>query len=105
MRGAYRDPGQRCAKEGDGTGRLRAESADGIQLRDARAHGVDDAPSTEIRSQRDRRVRGEDDRPVIGAPGAAEVCFAHVSGGVERTGNDAHGLLRVVAAVSETVGG
>ena len=29
----------------------------------------------------------------------------HDAGGVERAGDDAHGLLRVVAAVSEAVGG
>ena len=33
------------------------------------------------------------------------VGLAHKAGGVERTGDDAHGFLRVVAAMAEAVGG
>ena len=36
---------------------------------------------------------------------AAKSRLIHDAGGVERAGHDAHGLLRVVAAVSQTVGG
>ena len=51
------------------------------------------------------RIGGEDDRPVIAAPSVMELVGIDEAGGVESTGDDAHGLLRIVAAVAEAVGG
>jgi len=96
---------ERGAEEGDGSGGLGAESADGLELGDLGAHGVNDAPATEVGAERDGGVSGKDDGPVPVPPVGGEIGLGHDAGGVEGAGDDAHGFLSVVAAVSETIGG
>ncbi len=57
----------------------------------------------EICAQRDREIGGQDDRPVPLAPVGGEISLLHDASGVERAGDDAHGFLRVIAAVSQAV--
>src|SRR5579883_2098467 len=105
MGGADRNPGQGRGKQGDCARRLRAESPNRPQLGDARPHGVHDAPAAEIRPQSNGGMRCQDDGPVKGAPVVGHIVRAHVLRAVQRAGHDAHGLLRVVAAVTQAVGG
>ena len=81
------------------------ETAKRLELGDFLSHGVDDAPTTEIGSGGDGGVSSQDDGPAIVPPIRKHVGLAHEPSGVERAGDDAHGFLRVVAAVSEAIGG
>ena len=105
MRGANGDPSEGGAEERDGASGFGAKSADGLELGDLRAHGVDDAPAAEVGAECNGRVGGEDDGPVPVSPVGGEIGLRHDAGSVEGSGDDAHGLLRVVPAVSEAVSG
>ncbi len=74
-----------------------AEALHRREPRDLRAHRVDNPPAAEQRTQRHGRLAGQDhpERHVEGARGAAVR--------VEQHRDDAHGLLRVVAAVAEGI--
>src|SRR5437773_6261722 len=65
---------------------------------------MDNAPSTEISASSDGAVGGQNNEPFISAPVVVHVIGAHITSGIQGTGNNAHGLLRVVAAVSQTIG-
>ena len=91
----------RRGEERDRAGGLRGEAADGLQLGDLRAHRVDDAPAARERAERDRGVRGEHDPDRNRQMTVVEL---QVAAGDQRAGDDAHRLLRVVAAVPEAVG-
>ena len=54
-------PNELARKSVDRAGGLGREAADRLQLRDLRAHGVDDPPAAGERAEADRGVRGEDD--------------------------------------------
>ena len=103
--GADGDAGQSGAEQRDGSSAFGAEAADGFEFGDFLAHGVNDAPAAEIGAGGDGGVGGKDDGPAKASPVGEHVGFAHEPGGVECAGDDAHGLLRVVAAVAEAVGG
>ena len=96
MRRRDRDSERARQKERRRAGRLRRKSADRLQLRDLRSHGVNDSPSARQRPEADRRVRGEDD------PDRDREDF-DVAGREEYPGDDAHRLLRVIRAVAEGV--
>ena len=66
---------------------------------------MDDAPAAEISAGRDGSVGGKNNGPTITSPIAKHVRLRHEAGGVKCARNDAHGLLRVVAAVTQTVSG
>src|ERR1041384_4410470 len=66
---------------------------------------MDDAPATEVRAEGDGGVGRKDDGPVQAPPVGGQILLGQVSGGVECSGDDPHGLLGVVAAVSQAVGG
>ena len=69
------------------------------------AHGVDDAPAAEIRSRGNGGMGSEDDGPMQVSPIGEHVFLTHKACSVESAGDDAHGFLRIVAAVAETVAG
>ena len=58
MRGAYRNTGQRGAKQGNGAGGFGTESTYRFQLRDFGSDGVNNAPAAEICARGDGRVGG-----------------------------------------------
>ena len=60
VRGADADAEQRRHEDGDRGAGLRREPADGRQLRDLRAHRLDDAPAARERAEADGRMRGKD---------------------------------------------
>src|SRR5579862_215820 len=105
VRGADRDSGESGSEECDGAGGFGAESANGFELCDARAHGVNDAPSAEVGAESDGGVCRENDGPVIVSPGAGEFRRGNDFRAVECARDDAHGFLRVIAAMAKTVGG
>src|ERR1700739_1508707 len=101
--GADGNSGERGAEQSDGSSALGTESAERFELGDFLAHGVDDAPSSEISTGGDGGVSGQNDRPVKVPPVGQHVGFRPKRGGVERAGDNAHGFLRIVAAMAETV--
>ncbi len=98
------DPSQSGGEQSYGAGGFGAESADRLQFGDTGAHGVDDAPPTEVGAQSDGGVGREDDRPVVVSPTALQFGSTEDLGAEQRTGDDAHGFLSIVAAVAEAVG-
>src|ERR1051326_5066067 len=66
---------------------------------------MDDAPTAEVGAEGDGSVRGQNDGPVHPSPVAGDLVLGQITGRVECSGNDTHGLLGVVAAMSETVSG
>src|SRR5580693_2285987 len=105
MSGADGDPGSGSREESDGARSLGAESADWFELGDAGSHGVNDTPSAKVGAEGDGGVGGQNDWPVIASPGTSKFGCGDDVGAEERTGDDAHRLLGIVAAVSETVSG
>ena len=77
---------------------LGAEAADRLQLGDLLAHGLDDAPAAEQRAER-RSRRSSTITTQIGSVDRA----VGDAGGDQQQPDDAHRLLRVVAAVAEAV--
>ena len=73
------------------------EPANRLQLRDARSHRVDDAPASGQGPERDGAVRRQHDPQV-------DAKRRNLPAGQERSRDDAHRLLRIVAAVPEAVG-
>src|SRR5579872_834673 len=102
---ADRDSGQSGGEERDGASGFGTESTDGFELGDAGSHGMDDAPSAEVSAKSDGGVSGKDDRPVEMSPCAFEFGGGNDIGAEQGAGNNAHGLLSVVASVTEAVGG
>src|SRR5579871_832001 len=80
--------------EREAAGGFRGESAEGSQLRDALAHGFDDAPAARHRAAAHREVADDDD-PVRNCEGFEQAA------GDERGGDDAHAFLRIVGAVAK----
>src|SRR5208282_4796350 len=72
VRSRDRNSRERCGKQRDSAGGFGAESTNWFQLCDARAHGVNDAPSAEISSESDGSVGREDDGPVVVSPTSFE---------------------------------
>ena len=93
---------ERGHRERDRAGGLRAESADGLELRDLHAHRANDAPSAAERSESHRGVTREHD-----PQWNRRTFFAGVNGELvrrdERGRDDAHRFLCVIAPVPERV--
>src|ERR1035437_7057878 len=102
---ADRDSGQGSREQSDGPGALGAKTPNRFQLRDLLPHRVHDAPASEISSGGNGGIRGEGDGPGQASPVTEHVLLAHEPGSIESAGDDAHGFLRVVAAVSQAVAG
>src|SRR5882672_1615798 len=98
VRGADGNAKSGCADEGEPTGGFGRETAEGIELGDALAHGLDDAPAARHSSSSNRQVAAND-YPVGDDEGLEQ------SSGHERGGDDAHAFLCVVGAVAEAVAG
>jgi len=98
-----RDACQSCTKQGDRTRTLRAKPPEGFQFRDPLAHRTNDPPAPEVCSRRYGAVCRENDWPVQMTPAAEHVLFAHESGGVQRTRDNSHRLLSIVASVPEAI--
>ena len=97
MRGRNRNAEIGRAEQRDCPAGLGAESLHRGQARDLRAHRVHDAPAAEQRAQAHRGLTG-DHHPERHVEFAAQVPLR-----VEQHRDDAHGLLRVVAAVAERI--
>ncbi len=96
VRGADGDAKGGGADEGEAASGLGREAAEGIELGDALAHGLDDAPAARHGSPSDGQVAA-DDYPIGNDEGLEQ------ASGNERGGDDAHAFLRVVGAVAEAV--
>src|SRR5438270_1669348 len=105
MGGAHGDAVRGEKEERDGAGALSAESADRPELGDLGTHGTDNTPAAEISSQPHGRVGADDDPPLIRAPAFGELRLSEIATGEQRAGDDAHGFLRVIAAVANAVSG
>src|SRR5712692_1701148 len=94
VRSGYGDAEQGDADDGQRSGGFRAEAAHRLEFGDALAHGLDDTPSPGQRAESDGGMRYQDywerDVKAIEKPTL-----------VERSGDNAHGLLGVVGAVCE----
>jgi hypothetical protein len=97
MRRRHRDAEVRREKERYRASRFGAEAADGFELRDAESHRPDDAPAARQRTQAHGGVAREHD------PQRHVERLAEQAVRVEQHGDDAHRLLRVVAAVAQAV--
>src|SRR6185436_16942310 len=105
VRGAHRDPVVCGNGDGDGAAGLRGKPADGSQARDARAHGVDDSPAAEQRTQRYGGIRAHlypEWNSIIGdiqvmeetGLGSHQRFYRH-----QQSDDDPHRFLRVVTTV------
>ena len=94
------DAQRRGHEQGDRAAGLGAEAADGLQLGDLHAHGAHDAPAARQGAARHRHVTGDHD-PERDAGAAGPGMDDPVAD--QRHHDDAHGLLRVVAAVAQRV--
>jgi hypothetical protein len=108
MRGRNRNGGQGCQPNGSGGREFGREPANWTKVRsDARAHGLDDAPAAQERSNGHGGVTAEDDPHGQFVLGTQKVEMADgpflFSTGDQQSGNDAHGFLRVVGAVPKAV--
>ena len=74
-----------------------AETLHWVQPGDFRSHRMNDAPAAEQRAKRHGRLAGNHH------PEGHVEAFAEMALAEEQHGNDAHGLLRVVAAVSQRI--
>src|SRR4051812_10220296 len=104
----YRNSEMRRRVDHRGAGCLGTEAANGAQLGDARAHGVDDAPAAEQRPERNGGIRSDLDpgRNVIEVLDIQMMEESRLTGEVllradEQSHDDPHGLLRIVATVGE----
>ena len=64
VRSADRNACQGGAEESDRSGAFGTKSSQRLQLGDLLAHGMNDAPSTEVGTSGNRRVGRENDGPV-----------------------------------------
>src|SRR5712664_598143 len=96
VRGADRDAKGGGADKGEPASSFGREAAKGIELGDALAHGLDDAPAARHGSPGNGQVAAND-YPVGNDEGLEQ------ASGHERRGDDAHAFLRVIGAVAETV--
>src|SRR6266849_5882506 len=96
VRGADRNAKGGCADEREPASGFGREAAEGIELGDALAHGLDDAPAARHGSPGDGQVAANN-HPVRNDEGLEQ------TSGDERGGNDAHAFLRVIGAVAETI--
>ena len=90
---------------GHGARGLGAEAADGLELRDLHPHGAHDAPTAERRPDGHGRVAAQDDPHRAGIGEGELRAGFHVAGGDEQRDDDAHGLLRVIAAMTQRIQG
>src|SRR5208337_1431625 len=84
-------------KQGNRTGRLRSKPAEGSEFGDALAHGLDNAPAASHRAATHGEMAA-DNHPV------GNRVVLHQSTGNQGGGDDAHAFLRVIGAVTQTVG-
>src|SRR5579871_338889 len=98
-----RDAGEGGEEEGEGAGGLRAEAADRLEARDLHPHRLDDPPAAERGADAHRQVAGEDDPEGARVEDGDVDVLLHHAAGDQDGDDDAHRLLRVVAAVAERV--
>src|SRR5207245_9973661 len=98
VRGADRNAGEGGADQRDRAGGLGAEAAEGAELGDAHAHGLDDPPAPGHRAEAERRVRREHD------PERHIKLGAEVARREEEHRDDAHRLLGIIAVLLFTTG-
>src|ERR1043166_2350043 len=103
VRGRDGDAGQGHVGERQGRARLGAEAADRLELRDARAHRAHDAPAARKRAESEGRVGAEDDPQRYRRQRSVRAVLQEAARRQNRR-DDAHRLLRVVAAVAEREG-
>ncbi len=96
VRGADGDAKGGGADEGEAASGLGREAAEGIELGDALAHGLDDAPAARHGSPGNSQVAANE-HPVRNDEGLEQ------TSGHERRRDNAHAFLRVVGAVAEAV--
>src|SRR5256885_3637797 len=94
VRGADRNAEERVANDGEAASGFGGEAAEGRELGDALAHGLDDAPAAGHRAAAHGEIAADDD-PV------GNFKVRQKAPGHKRSGNDAHAFLRVVKAVAE----
>src|SRR6476646_4180579 len=66
---------------------------------------MDDAPAAHVRSQSDSGVGAKDDVPLVISPSGGEWCGRKIAARQQCAGDDAHGFLRVITAMAQTVRG
>ena len=99
VRGRDRNAERGGEEQRDRAAGLGAEAAHRLQLGDALAHGLHDAPAAEHRAQR----RSPRSTQTTTQSGGSRVVRARRAGRDQQHPDDADGLLRVVAAVAEAV--
>src|SRR5258707_10273525 len=92
---ADRDAEDRVHYECEAAGSFRGESAEGRQLGDALAHGLDDAPAAGHGAAAHRQVAA-DDNPEGGCGELLQRTSGH-----QRGGDNAHAFLCVIRSVAE----
>src|SRR5437667_6463762 len=65
---------------------------------------MDNTPSAEVSASSNGPISAQNNEPFVPAPVVVHVISAHITSGIQRPGNNPHGLLRVVAAVSQAIG-
>ena len=104
MSGGDRDAQGRSSEDGHCTGCLGGKAAHRFQLGDLAAHGVDDAPAAGERSQGNGGMRHQHNPERDGqVPGCIHHQVAVSRDGEEYAGDDAHGFLGIVGAMSQAV--
>src|SRR5690349_9096601 len=106
MRGGHRYAEMCRAEKRHGAGGFCGKSTHRLQPRDSRSHGMNNTPAARERTESDGGM-GEQydpkrDREMTGGIAYEIAISGH---GEKSAGNDAHGFLRVVGAVTKTVGG
>lgn len=99
VRGRNGNPHRAGAEHDDRARRGSAEAGVVIEPRQPRAHRPDDPPSPGQGAERDGDITTEHD------PFGHVELAPEIACGIEQHGDDAHGLLGVVAAVADRVGG
>src|SRR5260370_701274 len=94
--GADGDAEMGGAHQGESAGGFGGKSAEGGEIGDALAHGLDDAPAAGHGAACHGQVTADDD-PV------GDIVGLHEAAGDEGGGDDAHAFLGVVGAVAEAV--
>src|SRR5689334_9178452 len=105
MRGANWNAGGSRREQRQSACCFGAKATDRLQFCDLRSHGVHDAPAAEIRAKSHGKVRAENNRPMKMSPSGRELVPRDYAVGVQGPGDNAHRLLRVIAAVSQAVRG
>src|SRR5579859_6208044 len=64
---------------------------------------MDDAPAAHVSPKSDSGVGAKDDVPLVISPSGGELCGCEIAAGEQRPGNDAHGFLCVITAMTQAV--